>query len=72
MADTEAILRRIEAAGYRVHGYYDTIDGSRGLVIVTATSVSGSETFTAQDSSGDETAALNQLAHRLGLDSDSS
>lgn len=36
-----------------------TIDGSRDPVIVTAT-----------NPSGDEAGALNQLAHRLGLDTD--
>jgi hypothetical protein len=72
LADAEAVLRRIEAAGYRVRGYHDTkIDGSRGPVIVTAISIKSSENFTEQDPSGDETAALNRLAHRLGLDADS-
>ncbi len=66
----EALLRRIEAAGYRVRGYHDTIGDSRGPIIVTATNLSGSETFTAQDPNGDESAALNQLARRLGLDTD--
>jgi len=65
----EALLRRLEAAGYRVRGYHHTIDDSRGPVIVTATNP-GSETFTAQDPNGDEAAALNQLAHRLGLETD--
>ena len=69
LSDAEAILRRIEAAGYRVRGYHDTIDGSRGSVIVTATDAAGGET-TVQDSSDDEAAALKQLAHRLGLDAD--
>ena len=64
----EALLRRIEAAGYRVRGYHDTIDDPRGPVIVTATNLTGGETFTAQDPNGDEAAALNQLAHRLGLE----
>ena len=66
----EALLRRIEAAGYRVRGYHDTIDGSRGPVVITATSLSGGETLTAQDPNGDKYAALHQLAHRLGLDTD--
>ena len=66
----EPLLRQIEAAGYRVHGYHDTINDSRGLVIITATSLSGGETFTGQDPNGDEYAALNQLAGRLGLDTD--
>ena len=46
-----------------------TTQSTRGPVIVTATTPS-SETFTAQDPNGDEAAALNQLARRLGLDSD--
>lgn len=70
LTKAEALLRLIEAAGYRVRGYHDTIDDSPGSVIVTAINLTGSETFTAQDPNGDEAAALSQLAHRLGLDSD--
>ncbi len=66
----EPLLRQIEAAGYRVRGNHDTINDSRGPVIITATSLSGGETFTAQDPNGDEYAALNQLAGQLGLDTD--
>ena len=66
----ELLLRAIEAAGYRVRGYHDAINDSRGPLIITATSLSSGETFTAQDANGDEYAALNQLVLRLGLDTD--
>ena len=66
----EALLRRIEAAGYRVRGRHDTINESSGPIIITATNLSDGETFTAHDPNGDEYAALNQLARRLGLDTD--
>ena len=70
LANAEALLRRIEAAGYRIRGCHDTIDNSPGPVIITATSLSGGETLTAQDPNGDEYAALHQLARLLGQDTD--
>ena len=63
-----AIVKEIEAMGYRVHGYHDTINDSPGPVAVTATDQSTGEVFRVRSEDGDEYRALINLARLVGVD----
>lgn len=63
-----AIVKEIEALGYRVHGYHDTINDSPGPVVVTATDQSNGEVFRVRGEDGDEYHALIKLARLVGVD----
>ena len=66
----QAIVKEIEARGYRVHGYHDTINDSPGPVVVTATVQSTGEVFRVRSEDGDEYRALIKLASLVGVDVD--
>ena len=63
-----AIVKEIEALGYRVHGYHDTINDSPGPVVVTATDQSTGKVFRVRCEDGDEYHALIKLARLVGVD----
>ena len=71
MLDSEAILRQIEAAGYRVTGCRDAIgDGQDGPLLATAENCATGERHTvtvlAKGTDG-ETEAFRQLAAKIGI-----
>lgn len=71
LADRQEIVRRIEQAGYRLHGWHDAIDDrDGGPVIVEATHRSTGQTHRVEVQTrgpAGEAQALEELARRLGL-----
>ena len=63
-----ALQERIEALGYQVRGYHDSLgEGTAGAVVIVATDQKTGKTVRVRREDGDEYCALVELADLVGL-----